>query len=97
MNLNTPRLDDGSRLKGAELNNVIPWPPRRTQVGCTGACNQGRLPCRAPDACGQPLAEPARKARIDWWGVATMVGFALSAGTVIFAIVTGWRLATGGF
>ena len=27
------------------------WPPRRTMPSCTGACDQGRKPCQAPQAC----------------------------------------------
>jgi hypothetical protein len=39
------------------------WPPRHPLPRCTGACNQGRLPCQAPAACfvsedeGEPLSE----------------------------------------
>ena len=73
-NLNTPRLDDGAKLADAELDNVarMSWPARRTYAGCTGACNQGRLPCRAPDACGLPIAEPVyrRPRGISVYGVA---------------------------
>ena len=49
------------------------------------------------ECCVEPETDPRRKARINWWGVATVIGFALSAGLVGFAIVTGWRLARGGF
>lgn len=27
------------------------WPPRHPLPRCTGACNQGRMPCQAPAQC----------------------------------------------
>lgn len=96
-NLNTPRIDDGAPLQAAELDSVIrmSWPARRVFTGCTGACNQGRLPCRAPDACHLPIAEPVyrRPRGISVYGVMFLILFALSAAFVGGVIFTGWRLA----
>ena len=101
-NLNTPRLDDGAKLSAAELDNVVrmSWPARRAFTGCTGACNQGRLPCRAPDACCMPIEDvkPYRGQRgISVYGVAALLLLVLSASFVGAVIFTGWRLARGLF
>ena len=90
-----------AKLADAELDSVIrmSWPARRVFTGCTGACNQGRLPCRAPDACGMPIEEPTyrRPRGISVWGVAALLLIVLSASFVGAVIFTGWRLARGLF
>ena len=96
MNLNVPRIDDGAKLTDSELDAGIrtAWPARRTYAGCTGACNQGRLPCRAPDACGLPIAEPTyrRPRTVSFWGVAALLLLILSASFVGAVIYTAVRL-----
>lgn len=88
MNPNTPRIDNGTPLQASELrNNVIGY---------------GAWASRAPmaaECCTEEGADPAprRKARVNWWGVATVTGFALSACLIGFVFVTGWRLARGLF
>ena len=96
-NVNSPRLDNGAPLADAELDVGIrmSWPSRRTHAGCTGACDQGRMACGAPEACHLPIAEPVyrRPRTVSFWGLAALALLVLSASFVGAVIYTGWRLA----
>jgi hypothetical protein len=89
MNLNVPRIDNGTGLTADELpSNVIGF---------------GRWADRSPmaaECCTDTEDDkpaPRRKARVNWWGVAMLFGLALSGAFVVFVIGIGWRLATKQF
>lgn len=41
-------------------------------MSCTGECEQGRKPCRTPQACFLPDDE-IKEPKIDWWFIGTNI------------------------
>ena len=83
--------------QGAEIirASAADWPARRPHAGCTGGCNQGRLPCQAPDACLRPANDGPWPMwhGISVYGVATLVLFAVSGAAIGSVVYVGWRIA----
>ena len=93
MNINVQRIDGGAKLTEAELDAAIQasWPARRVTVAqpiaaecCTeeGADDEPKLPRNAVTAADL---------------LALLLILVIGGSVVIFALVTGWRLARGLF
>jgi hypothetical protein len=76
------------------------WPARRVFSHCSGACNQGRMPCVTPEACRIPewaRDEPRRSAMTTAQAIALVLMLLISGGVSLALVYVAAKAIAGGF